>query len=249
MNFDNQGEPILKIINPKKKKNNHKTLYVSDKECDNFMNEYNTDRIVQPVPLPARERIVAYVTGASGSGKSYYASKLVEEYHKYYPKNGVFLFSPFEDDGTSFNFSWITKIDIKHSDFTDESWDIEDFKDSLIVLDDIESLTNKKVRTVLTDILNLILEAGRKLKVSCIYTSHITMQGHNTRRVLNEMHSLTLFPRAMGNRTIKYILDVNFGFSKDQIQKIKKLKSRWVTIIKSYPNVIVHERGAYVLDN
>lgn len=249
MQFEQEGEPFLKIIDPlhKTKKNNYKTLYITDKNVSNSFNEFWDDtKIIQPIPLPDRERFVSYITAKSGAGKSYYASKLTEEYHKFNPKNAVYLFSPFEQDGKSFNFKWITKIDIKHNDFVTEDWNVEDFTDSLLILDDIESITNKKVKNILNDILNLVLEAGRKQRISCIYTSHLTMQGHGTRRILNEMHSLTLFPRSVGERTLKYILDTNYGMSKDQIERIKKLKSRWVTIVQSYPMVVVHENGAYI---
>jgi len=51
----------------------------------------------------------------------------------------------------------------------------------------------------------------------------------------------------MGNRKLKYLLEEYFGFDKQQIQKINSLKSRWTTIYKTYPKVIMSQYDIYVL--
>ena len=48
---------------------------------------------------------------------------------------------------------------------------------------------------------------------------------------------------------MKYLLDSYFGLDKDQIKKIKKLNSRWVTIMKTYPMIVMYEKGAYILND
>jgi hypothetical protein len=35
---------------------------------------------------------------------------------------------------------------------------------------------------------------------------------------------------------------------KDQIKKLKKVNSRWVTILKTYPQMVISEKEAYVLN-
>ncbi len=47
---------------------------------------------------------------------------------------------------------------------------------------------------------------------------------------------------------MKYLFEQYIGLSKDNIQKIRHLNSRFVTLIKSYPNVILSEHEAYVLE-
>ena len=97
-------------------------------------------------------------------------------------------------------------------------------------------------------LLNSILETGRHFNASVIFTSHNATMGLDTKRILNECHSITLFPKNLGGKTSKYLLDGYIGLDKNQIKKLKKVNSRWVTIIKSYPQVILSEHEAWVVN-
>jgi hypothetical protein len=69
--------------------------------------------------------------------------------------------------------------------------------------------------------------------------------------ILNESHSITIFPNTAGSRTVKYLLEGLFGLDKHQIKKIKQIgttKSRWITIVKSFPLIVLHQKGAYTLN-
>ena len=82
MNF-NTGK-IIGVIkdseNEKKrsKKQNNKFLYVDDK-AKNSINNYETDynETIQQVPDKETERSILYITGPSGSGKSYYTRNYI----------------------------------------------------------------------------------------------------------------------------------------------------------------------------
>jgi hypothetical protein len=54
----------------------------------------------------------------------------------------------------------------------------------------------------------------------------------------------------MGKRTAQYLLEGMFGLDKHQISKIRKIgtKSRWVSIVKSYPLIALYDKGAYILN-
>ena len=57
--------------------------------------------------------------------------------------------------------------------------DIEDLKDSLVIMDDIDVINPKKVKDAVFHILNEILQIGRHFNITCIVTNHY-------RRVFNE---------------------------------------------------------------
>ena len=66
---------------------------------------------------------------------------------------------------------------------------------------------------------------------------------------LNETHSVTLFPKTLGNKSLKYLLDSYFGLDKDQIKKVKKMKGgRSVTIMKTYPMVVMNDKHLFTLN-
>ena len=52
-----------------------------------------------------------------------------------------------------------------------------------------------------------------------------------------------------GGKSIRYLLEGYFGLSKKPIQKLRTLPSRWVTILKTSPMIVLYEKGAYVLNN
>ena len=252
MNFE-KGK-IISVIkdleNEKKrsKKKDNKFLYVDDK-ANNSIDSYECDynETIQQIPDKETERSILYITGPSGSGKSYYTRNYILEYKKLFPKNNVYIFSSLDSDET------LDKIPkIKRVKFTDKflSYDfkITDFKDSLVIFDDIDAETNKLKKAKIYGILNIILNTGRHERVSCVFTSHLSCAGNETKLILSEAHSITIFPKNMGNRSIKYLLDSYFGLDKHQINYIKKINSRWVTLIKTYPSVLISVKQAVVLN-
>ena len=254
MNFEKKGKIIVEIKdseNDKRrtKKKDNKFLYVDDK-ANNSIDHYECDynETIQQLPDKETERSILYITGPSGSGKSYYTKNYILEYKKMFKNNNIYIFSSLDSDET------LDKIPkIKRIKFTDKflSYDfkISDFKDSLVIFDDVDSETNKLKKIKIFSILSMILNTGRHERVSCIFTSHMSCAGNETKLILSEAHSITIFPKNMGNRSLFYLLDSYFGLDKHQIKYIKDVKeSRWITIIKTYPSVLISEKEAIVLN-
>ena len=120
MNFE-KGKIIAVIKdceNDKKrsKKKDNKFLYVDDK-ANNSKDHYECDynETIQQLPDKETERSILYITGPSGSGKSYYTRNYILEYKKMFSKNNVYIFSSLDSDET------LDKIPkIKRVKFTDK---------------------------------------------------------------------------------------------------------------------------------
>ena len=67
--------------------------------------------------------------------------------------------------------------------------------------------------------------------------------------MLNETNSITMFPSGLGGRSLKYLLDQYLGLDKQQIKKLKNLKSRWVSVVKGFPMIVLSEKEAYILNS
>ena len=251
MNFEKIGAPIA-ILQNSKDQSKTKILYVNaDKEdVVNYLKEYRApskEQTFQQIPNITTERQILYVTGASGSGKSFFTKAFTDQYKKIYPKREVYLFSSISDDSSIDKVKNLKRIKLTPEFLMDEI-NAQDFKDSLVIFDDTDCITDKKMKLKITGILNSILETGRHFNVSCIYTSHVACDGRETKRILNEAHSITIFPHGLGGRSLKYLLDSYLGLDREQIKRIKKLQSRWVSILKTFPMVILSEREAFVLN-
>lgn len=254
MNFEGEGNTVA-VINNDLDKKDRKILSITDNPksitgaCFNELKLKDKPTLhFQPIPNKKTERSILYVTGASGSGKSYYTRNYAEEYHKCYSKRDVFIISSLKEDKTLDQLKYLKRLKIHEPAFMTDSIGAVDFKESLVIFDDTDCLQNKMLKKKIDGILNALLETGRHFSTSVIFTSHLACNGLDTRRILNECMSVTIFPHGLGGKSMKYLLDNYFGLDKEQIKKIKKLNSRWVTIQKGFPMIVMSDKECYVLN-
>ena len=81
----------------------------------------------------------------------------------------------------------------------------------------------------------------------CVVTNHLPTNGKDTRRILNEAHTVTYFPHSAEGK-IKYLLEEYVGLDKKQITYMKKQNSRWCTVFKNYPQCYMVEREVVLLN-
>jgi hypothetical protein len=249
LNLEKVGRPLAIIEGGK---NNGKVVscYPDDsEEGETIRKRFNqmkiTDGKFQHVPDPDTERIVMYCCGASGSGKTTYTANFLKQYKKAFKKNNIYVFSALpEDEGLDFLEPKRIRID---ESLVSDPLAVSDFEDSCCVFDDIDVISDKRIRDAVYSILNQILEVGRHYKISCICTNHLPTAGRDTRRILNESHSITVFPHSGTKRGLNYLLEEYLGMEKNDIKKLKKAKSRWATIFKNYPQICMTEKGIHSL--
>ena len=96
------------------------------------------------LPDKTASRQILYITGASGSGKSTFMRKFVKEYKTIWKDREVYLFSALEED-ESLDEIKPKRFKIDES-LVKKPLDIEDLKDSLVIMDDIDVINPKKVK-------------------------------------------------------------------------------------------------------
>lgn len=248
MNTEENGSPVFKIY---KKLKNGLTKEINEvfvgKNPEFNRIELDENQFTQLTPSN-KERDVLYITGSSGSGKSYFTLQYLKEYEQKYKKNPVYLFSSLKEDATLDKFKKLKRVNIFSDEFLNEQFDINDFQDSLVIFDDTDCLRNKSLKMKIQGLLNIILETGRHTRTSCIYTSHLPAKGQETKTILNEAHNITFFTQGLGGVSLKYLLESQLGLNKKQRLEIMRNKSRATTYIKTYPNLILYDKGAYTLN-
>ena len=196
--------------------------------------------------LPRKDIVEkVYISGVSGSGKSTYTGKYIKEFKKIFKKDEIFIFSSVEKDEALDKYK-IIRIPIDE-DLIEEPLEIQDFENSLTIFDDTDTIKNKVFRNIINSIKAEIIEIGRHYKARCIITSHMLSNYRETRQILNEATSVTFFPKSSGVYHIKNFLKTHAGLDKEQIDRVLKLPSRWVTIYRTYPSYIVWEHGIAIL--
>jgi ABC-type dipeptide/oligopeptide/nickel transport system ATPase component len=244
-NFEQEGIKIAKIKAEKKKS---KYVYLDEKgdATNNYKEVKIKDGSFQFIP-DIKFRI-NYIVGASGSGKSYFASNLAEEYKLLYPKNPIYLLSYLSDDTSIDRVKGIQRIQL-NDDFLEETIECEDLKNSLTIWDDVDCITDKKMKLKLKELLIKILNTGRHTNTSLIYLSHIACNGVETKPLLNEASSITFFNQTLGGRTKSYLLNQYLGLNKKQIEAIDNIEGRAITILKTYPMVVIAEKEIQLVKN
>jgi hypothetical protein len=195
----------------------------------------------QQVPDTTKERDILYITGPSGSGKSTYVVNYLKEYKKCYKNRPIFVLSSLKEDETLDKISNLKRIKLDDKMWSDPL-EAESFKDSCVIADDVDVISDKKIREAVIKLINQILEIGRHFNTTLIQTNHLATAGRDTRRILNEAHAIIFFPHSGSSHGIKYLLTEYCGIDKRDMQLAKKSDSRWCCIFKNYPCVMMTEK-------
>ena len=149
-NYEHEGFPIAKIVREgeKGKGKKKKDVEIFIDEHSGAQNNYPSLHLksgekFQYIPDENKERFISYICGASGSGKSYFASDLANAYKKQNPQNPVYLLSYVDSDSSIERVKDIERIKLD-SDFLTTDLNAEDFANSLIIFDDCDCITEKK---------------------------------------------------------------------------------------------------------
>ena len=247
LNLERNGQMVAIIKGKNYEKNQNNPVVSIGEGARNGMHEIKlcADEEFQIIPDVSASRFVGYVAGQSGSGKSWFCKDLCQEYKRIYPKRDIFLVSALGDDkGSIDKVKGLKRIKL-NDDFLNDTIDISELKDSLVIFDDVDSLKSVKKKAV-WNLMNDVLTMGRHHNISCLITYHVITAGLDTKIILNESHFIVCFPSTMGNGAARYLFDKYLGLDNKEIKRIKKLKTRWVCVMKSYPKVIISQKEMFI---
>ena len=167
--------------------------------------------------------------GPSGSGKSAYTRKYLEQWRKKNKDKGIYMFSSLPEDESLDEIKLKTiRLDASlHENLIDM-----EFADSVIIFDDIDVISDKKVREEVYKILNKVLEIGRHHRITALCTNHQPTNGEDTRRLLNESHQVVYFPHSASGG-LEYQLTGCLGLEKKQVAYFRRQNFRWCCIYKN----------------
>ena len=196
--------------------------------------------------LPDFSRIEKlYICGISGSGKSTFSARWIKEYLRKYRTNEFYILSSIDEDEVLDKNLDPIRVDVDNLE--DNPLDFEEINNSIVLFDDCATISSAKTRKMCLGLLDHLLECGRHFNTTVINTSHVIMDYRNSRKILNEATSVVIFPKAGSNvQNINYMTNY-CGFNTVQINKILNLPSRWVLIRRTFPQMIIHEKGSYLI--
>lgn len=196
------------------------------------------------VPIIDEPSFRMFISGLSGSGKSYFISMFLKHNKVRRDGAGVFLFSPVQDDKAMAGIKNLIHLDLDEfmAEAKGKELEIEDIPEgSICIFDDIESWGKGKAKPYM-ELRDILLERGRHRHISTICVSHNCCNGHATKVSIREAQYWCLFPK-FNARDTKVILKTYGGFDKAEIDEIMAMKTRWCLIRKSIPKYAIGEHS------
>lgn len=246
---------LMKIVRSKLEKKGKFTDEYLNEQTNSILKKFEpTERLYEIdikdgliMPFPTMEtRQCVYCAAPSGSGKSYWAKNYAKMYNKAFPSNKIFLFSKVSNDVSLKGIKNLIPI-ILDQELVDDEITCDELADSLVIMDDCDTISNKDILGAVNQLKNSIQETGRHANIHCLVTSHLISDYKKTRTTLNESHILTVYPSSGSAHQIKSVLSKYWGLDKKDIEKIFRLNSRWVSIRKNYPQMVMSEHKVYLI--
>jgi hypothetical protein len=200
--------------------------------------------------IPSRDpkkREIWYIAGASGSGKSYIAKRLAEQYMKQFPERTVYLVSKLDEDSTldsmkkkpvRLDASKLVETPVK---------DLEALRDSLIIFDDYDTFIGKEGK-VIQQLIDDIAVMGRHQNITMLCLTHYLSNYKKTRLMLTEATHFVLYPQSTGSHALNYLLKTYLGLDPKEVKKLKITGSRWICIHKNFPIYCITENSAWIMN-
>jgi hypothetical protein len=193
------------------------------------------------------QREFILVSGPSGSGKSTWTSSYIEMYHQLFPKNRIIIISKKTDEPEFDKLNYVKFIDIDKEWLDGEPLDTDDFENSLVVFDDIENVHPKVLRDEVYRLKDSLIETGRSKNIYIILCNHLSMNGNQTRKDLNESDTIVIFPSNSSHYHLDRLLRTYCGIDKKKVEYILKVPSRWCVIKKHVPRYCITENEIFLL--
>jgi len=236
----------------------------AEKKLKTHLNFSKSDEIDRIIPLIGNEdyQRSIFLTGPSGSGKSFLAKEIMKHDVKNRP---IIVFSKIDDDESLRD---LKKLKVSKSSFPEQRdggsrmiqirLQTEDdllnlpsnneLENCVCLFDDIDAFP-REISEFLNAYRDSILESGRHHNISVLSTSHQLYNWAKTRVILNEAELVCLFPHSNKRNSMLFLRD-RMGLGKQEVLNIvnESMDSGRCLICKmSAPNLIIHNKGIILI--
>jgi hypothetical protein len=198
----------------------------------------------QFVIRPTKETERVFIAGRAGVGKSSFASMYAREYREMFPKNKMYMVSTHTQEEAYAHFD-MTHIPLDET-FAESPPTLDDMANSLVIFDDCDNLTDKKLQDAVKRVNSNLIANGRKYGTHVLTLAHQLMDYSRTRHLLIEANRVVFFLGGSAYHNKRFLKEYA-GMDKNQSQKILGLRSRWVCLGLTMPNYFISENEVSLL--
>lgn len=202
------------------------------------------------IPIPRNERNQVehlFITGPSGSGKSTFAAMYAKMFYKMFPKHNFYVVSDVKKDEVLDKLKPKPKRITIDEQMYEDPIDISDFKDSLVLFDDIEHIKDKKIQKATMELRDKLLGEGRHHNTRVMTISHNPTNNKETKASLLEARSIVMFPGGGDDYHLKNVLERYCSIDPKMIKEILKMDTRWIMVHKHFPKYVITENSCFIV--
>lgn len=201
--------------------------------------------------LKSEYRSSFYVAAPADAGKSVYASGIIARYHKIWPDNPIYgiCATKLADDRTYKDLP-IKQIPL---DFVRKTYgekkglkELFGMKGCMVLCDDWDAMEKTRDRPMVLQLIQDILNLGRKMRISIIVTSHLLNNYNQTRAIIHDSEFVTVFPRHTIPNQVRMLLNKVINLDLTATNRVFSM-GRWVTVHKTYPQFMLSEKECSLL--
>ena len=230
----------LDLDNMETEDSNFRSLYRVVKELEDKKSKFIARSKIIPLLRPNWFNVV-YINGPSGAGKSKICYRMIMEYKRVNKKAGVYLISKKTKDKMLDQIKGLARIDV--TTFLDDPMTVDELNDrDVIIFDDFEGYaTDKKLFKLIIGFMNDLITMGRTKLIQVFVITHVATFGRDSSLLFQELTYAVIYPTAMNYHSMKLLLKDKIGFDTDQINAIKKMKSKYLIINRQLPRYIISD--------
>jgi hypothetical protein len=189
------------------------------------------------------------ICGQSGSGKSTWIKGFILNFLMLRPDYSVYMISKLTHDESIDpyieNLKRI-KIDSDILEF-DLDENLTDFTKSIVIFDDIDTISDMKIYKKIKQLQASLIEVGRHNNIHTLSVSHQLMNGTHTKALILESTAVVIFLGSAKYQQQRYYKQYE-GFSKELIKIINESRSRYLIINNlTYPKTLIFEHDIYIV--
>jgi len=177
-------------------------------------------------------RNAVVITGDSDTGKTLIASIFIRQYKRHFPQDAIYFISTndINDDENLNKLTYIQQLDTEEL----PEFKAENFQNSLILIDDCDYSKNKKL---ILNLMNDLVERGRKFNVSVIFISHLNSRLDQTIIYRDFDMYVTFRDNLLNNRLLENTLKVKPSL----LKALEESAPSFVCFNKKYRCVITNK--------
>lgn len=238
-------------------RNGHDFVYLkrTASSTDRLMEYRNKSANLLPIfPRDEDQNLRMYVSGSSGSGKSWLVSEMLRAYKRMYPDNRIHVFTALDEPDPAYerykdelDFNQVILNDAGIRTIAALGGDLSVLSESICVFDDFFRPDDKQATRMINDFKHAIFSRGRHHRIDIISIRHRACDAKESISELTLASYLILFAKTINPNQLANVLKNYVGIDEKEAPALRKLPGRWLMIRKDDPQLVAWKTGVRLL--